>query len=310
MSAMQNAFAAVGCIVLIALAGTAVYVAGLLRDEHLPLLSKLVIKVALPCMIVENILGQYTPESLAQNATALLASFVSVAITLLLSVPLGKLLRLPKERLGAFTAMFSFSNSVFIGVPVSRALFGDAVIPYTLLYYIANTLLFWSAGYMLMCRWGARGASPKWRLNAPLVVIACCVALVYLRFSPPAFFMDACGYLGDLVTPLSLLYTGATIARMIRARKLRWERGYLAVCAGRFLICPCLLVLCALLLDVPNATTHVLLVQAGMPVMTQTALVADSVGADGEYVAGGMALTTILSLAAIPLYMLLIETAL
>ena len=68
---MQNAFTAVGCILLIGLAGAAVYLLGWVRNEHLPLLSDLVIKVALPCMIVSNVLGQYTPESLAENLPAL-----------------------------------------------------------------------------------------------------------------------------------------------------------------------------------------------------------------------------------------------
>lgn len=44
--------------------------------------------------------------------------------------------------------------------------------------------------------------------------------------------------------------------------------------------------------------------------MTQTALVAASTGSDEEYAAGGTALTTVLSLLMIPLYMLLIERVL
>lgn len=51
-------------------------------------------------MIFNNILGQYTPESLAENAPALLAAFVSVILTLVIALPLGKLLKLPGERLG------------------------------------------------------------------------------------------------------------------------------------------------------------------------------------------------------------------
>ena len=39
MNAMQNAFNAVGCILLMGLAGAAVYLAGWVRDEHLSLLS-------------------------------------------------------------------------------------------------------------------------------------------------------------------------------------------------------------------------------------------------------------------------------
>ena len=311
MGAMQNAFTAVACILLLALTGAAIYLAGWLRDDHLPLLSTLVIKVALPCMIFNNILGQYTPESLVENAPALLAAFVSVILTLVIALPLGKLLKLPGERLGPFVVMFAFSNSVFIGVPVSRALFGEEATPYTLLYYIANTSLFWGVGFPLMRKWGGATPSGKRRLPpAPLIVFLACVALVFLRFSPPQFLMDTCGYLGNLVTPLSLLFIGAVMARMVRRRSFRWEKGYLAATLGRFIVCPALLLLCVLIFPMGDMSRDVLMVQAGMPVMTQTALVAASTGSDEEYAAGGTALTTLLSLLMIPLYMLLIERVL
>ena len=311
MGAMQNAFTAVACILLLALTGAAIYLAGWLRDEHLPLLSGLVIKVALPCMILNNVLGQYTPESLAENLPALAAALLSVLLTLLIALPIGKALKLPGPRLGVFVVMFAFSNSVFIGVPVSRALFGEEATPYTLLYYIANTSLFWGVGFPLMRKWGGATPSGKRRLPpAPLIVFLACVALVFLRFSPPQFLMDTCGYLGNLVTPLSLLFIGAVMARMVRRRSFRWEKGYLAACVGRFIVCPGLMLACALIARVPDLPRDVLLVQAGMPVMTQTALVAATTGSDEEYAAGATALTTVLSLLMIPLYMLLIEKVL
>ena len=108
---MQNAFNAVGCILLLALAGAGVYLLGWVRDGHLPLLSALVIKVALPGMIVDNVLGQYTPESLLANLPALAAAFISVILTLLLALPLGRLLKLPRRRLGVFAVMFAFSTA-------------------------------------------------------------------------------------------------------------------------------------------------------------------------------------------------------
>ena len=53
----------------------------------------------------------------------------------------------------------------------------------------------------------------------------------------------------------------------------------------------------------PELMTNVLIVQAGMPVMSQTPIVAGSMGSDEEYAAGNVALTTLLSLIAIPVYM-------
>lgn len=201
---------------------------------------------------------------------ALWPRLASIAVTMALAVPLGRLLRLPPKRLGVFVAMFSLSNSVFIGVPVSKALFGESVIPYTLLYYIANTTVFWSAGFALMRRWG--GATPQARRlpPAPLVVFFVCVGLIFARFSPPAFLLSACRYLGNLVTPLSLLFIGAVMMRMIRcalfplgARLSGGGGGAVCGLAG-------VLLAAAALLNVTGIMRDVLMVQAAMPVMSQT----------------------------------------
>ena len=57
------------------------------------------------------------------------AAMLGVLMTLLLSLALAALLRLPRERWGVFVAMAAFSNTLFIGLPVSSQLFGDACIP-------------------------------------------------------------------------------------------------------------------------------------------------------------------------------------
>jgi predicted permease len=56
----------------------------------------------------------------------------------------------------------------------------------------------------------------------------------------------------------------------------------------------------------PEIMTKVLIVQAGMPIMSQPPIVAGSMGSDEEYAAGAVALTTLLSLAAVPVYMMIL----
>ncbi len=48
------------------------------------------------------------------------AALLGVLTTLFLSLALATLLRLPRERWGVFVAMTAFSNTLFIGLPVSH----------------------------------------------------------------------------------------------------------------------------------------------------------------------------------------------
>lgn len=326
---------------------------GWLKDEHGELLSRLVVKVALPCMIISNIFTKFTRDSLISSIVGVVMPFASIIVTLLIGQVFIKLFRIPKGRRGVFNCMFTFSNSVFIGVPVSQALFGEEVIPYTLLYYIANTSLFWTVGYSMMRKDGGKAAEkasfgmiPKYLsvkmkdksaktapeyaparaalnklskvLPVPLVFFVGCVVLLLMGFTPPKFLGDAAKYVGNLVTPMSLFYTGMILMRMIKQKRIRWQKGYEWILTGRFAVSPLLLLGSAFVINMiadstglaalkaPELMRNALLIQAAMPVMSQTPIVAAASGSDEEFAAGGIALTTALSLVFIPLYMYVI----
>lgn len=295
-----------------------------IKDEHSTLISTLVVKVALPCMIISNIFNKFTRESLVSSVVGIIIPFLSLIVTYFIGLLITKIAKIPKGRKGVFVCMFTFSNSVFIGVPVSRALFGEEVIPYTLLYYIANTSLFWTIGHSLMSKDG--GVEEKRDLKdklkrvfpIPLIFFLGSVIVLLCGLKPPKFIMDAAGYVGNLVTPMSLFYTGIIIMRMIRAKHIRWQRGYELILLGRFLFAPVLLIGSVLLMNLiagvsgaealkaPELMRNALIIQAAMPVMSQTPIVAASCGSDEEFAAGGIAITTALSLVFIPLYMYII----
>jgi predicted permease len=106
-----------------------------------------------------------------------------------------------------------------------------------------------------------------------------------------------------MTTPLSMLFIGIVISR-VEWRKLRLERDLLLVLAGRFLVSPLLLVLAVRPFGLPLLMKEVFLVQAAMPAMTQTPILAAAYGADAEYAGLATSLSTVLGLVTIPLCML------
>ena len=288
--------------------GMLLYHIGWLKSEHEPLLSTLVVRFALPFMIIDNLFSQFTKEGLLSNLVGLLIPWVSLLATWAFGMILARLKNIPKGRRGVFCCMFTFSNSVFIGVPVSLALFGNEALPYTLLYYIANTSLFWSLGHAAMCRDSHQESklNLKKLLPLPLLVFFASVILILLGIRLPPFVLGASQYIGRLVTPLSMLFIGAMLMRMIKSKMIRWESDYFFVLAGRFLVAPALFLGCSRFIPMTPLMRNALLIQASMPVMSQTPIVAAAAGADAEYAAGGIAATTLGSLLSLPAYMALI----
>ena len=281
---------------------------GWLKDEHAEVVSRLVVSVGLPALIIHNIFTEFTRDDLISSAVGILVPVISILITGLIALLAARAFKIPKARRGVFVCMVTFSNSVFIGVPVSLALFGAEAMPYALLYYIANTSIFWSWGYAMM-RADAGQKGPldlKKLLPLPLVTFAAAILLVLLGVRLPTFVLDAAKYVGNLVTPLSMIFTGMVLIRMLKRGGIRWQKGYLAVLLGRFLLAPGLLLLTALFFPAaPELMRNALLIQAAMPVMSQTPIVAKACGGDDEYAAGGVLVTALFSLLAIPGYMAL-----
>lgn len=149
-------------------------------------------------------------------------SLIYPALTMLFLFALGlvflKLLKTAPGRRGIFLVMFSFSNTTFIGLPVNVSLFGEASVPYVVLFYTVNTLLFWTIGINAIRKDDPSGHTRgsvadgiKRIVSPPLVAFLVSIALIVLDIRMPRFVMDSAGYLGSLTTPLSMLFMGIII---------------------------------------------------------------------------------------------------
>jgi predicted permease len=281
------------------------------------LISRLVVNVALPAYMISNLMGGYDRPKLLSMLPGLPVPFAVMIASYLVAIGVAAVLRVRKDRRGAFQSMFSLSNSVFIGLPVNLLLFGDASLPFALLYYIANTTLFWTIGvYGIAVDGAVRNGTQKPSLvsasglrrilSPPLLGFLTAVILILLGIKLPKSIMDTCKYLGNMTTPLSMLFVGIVIAR-VEWKKLRFEKDYIAILAGRFIVTPVLMVLAVRWLDLPVLMKQVFLMQATMPAMTQTPILAEAYNSDTEYAAIGTSLTTVASMITIPLYMTLIN---
>ncbi|MEG0767690.1 MAG: AEC family transporter, partial [Clostridia bacterium] len=113
-------------------------------------------------------------------------------------------------------------------------------------------------------------------------------------------------YVGNMVTPLSMFFIGATLYRM-HCDGFHWEKGYGWVLAGRFVLAPAILLGSSTLLGLSPLMRDAFFLQAAMPSQTQNAIVADTSGADTAYATGAIALSTLCSLFFIPLYAIFLQ---
>ncbi len=309
---MGNAVQIVLTLLLLMAAGYFLAARGILNEKASKFLSKLVLWIGVPASTVNNMFTSFRADMLQNAGMGILAPFASNLLAFLAAVAVGRLLRVKKGRRGIFYLMFAFSNTIFIGLPVCQALFGDASIPYALFYYMGNTTLVWTIGIYFVQKDNPAQAGGKFSilgtlqkvLSPGIVSFAVSLALVLLGVRLPLFLTKACGYLAATCTPMALLFIGYILWKT-GLRNLHFEKDTWGVLLGRILVGPALAYAACAALGAPADMSQVFIVQAAMPAMSNAPILAEAYGSDSAFGAETMAITTLLSLVTMPLLMLL-----
>ena len=225
---------------------------GWFDDKSRGLLAKLVTQVALPCYMLYTITQRFTAADLLKMLPALRFPALSMVILLGIATGVARIFAVRQDRRGLFISMFFNSNTIFVGLPINQALFGDASIPYVLIYYMCNTTFFWTLGTYLIQRDGEGEAqfdlktSLKKVFSPPLMGFLLGLVLVMLQIKLPAFLASDLQYLGNLTTPLSMIFIGLSVSH-VGVKQLVLGKDQLLILLGRFLVAPLLMAIHRLL---------------------------------------------------------------
>lgn len=309
---LLNAFGSIFSIVIMIAIGWLLTKKKWIDKSGAKLFAKIVINVALPTFMISSLMKDFDRARLLSLGKGIIVPFLSIGITYLIGKLFVKVFNVTKKRRGSFASMFFVSNSVFIGLPVNLALFGSECAPYVLIYYMANTTFFWTIGAFEISKDGT-GESGKFLslatlkriFSPPLMGFSVAIILILFAIPVPKFLMDTCKYLGNLTTPLSMLFIGNTIY-YVDLKGIRFDKDVWGILLGRFIVSPLLVVLLCKFIPLPQIMKNIFIIQAAMPVMTATAIVSKSHNADYQYAAIMFAISTLLCLFLIPIYKILL----
>ena len=277
------------------------------------LFSKYTVNVAVPCFMFYNMVDVCgSREKLASLLSGLPFPVLIVCSSFAFGMLLAHLLKVAPQRKGVFLNVITFSNVVFVGLPVVSALFGDDGLPYAMIYYLANTLFFWSGGVWLLKRYGDgfSGSSPvqviKGIFSPPIIGMLLGVVAVLLGLRLPDFLYRPIIMLKNTATPIAMLFIGSVI-RSTGMDAVEHVRELAAVLLVRFFLTPLLVAALAAAFHMELMMQEVFVLLSAMPAMTQLGVMAKESGSDYGFAALLITLTTAVSMVIIPLYMALME---
>lgn len=297
MNALSHALTSVAIIFLLTATGYFCAAKGWMSEESKRFLSKLLMNIAVPAMVVYGFKQNLSLELLESSGKMLLAGFCACAVDFALAFALGRALRLPRKKLGVFVMMCSVSNCIFIGLAMCTELFGEVCLPQVMLYWVVSTC-FMQLGGISLIRWSGTGGAFTGKtvldlLKTPSILATIVsVGLVVFEIPVPGIVMSYCKYLNGIVTPLALLLTGYII-HDIGLKRLRLDSLLTIVMGFRFVAAPVICLGFCVLFGVTGLARNVYLVEAAMPVVTQTVVAAAAYGGDEELAAQGAAISTL-----------------
>ena len=309
MSLFLTSITSIIPIIAIIVLGYILQVRGWFGDDFGPNLSRLIMNVALPASIFVSVMKYLTLDKLISLSGGLLYTFVAFILGYIVAYITVILFKVRSGRRGTMINTFVNANTIFIGLPLNVALFGDQALPYFLIYYITNTISTWTLGVYLMTSDSKSGQSKKtskfdWKklLPAPLVGFLVALLFLLLRISIPDFVTNTLTYVGNIVTPLSLIYIGIVLAKA-GLNTIAFDKDTIVTLVGRFILAP-LIMLLVLKFFAPNMAIvefKTFMIQSATPALAVLPILANQGKGDVEFSTNVVTLSTVLVIVVIPI---------
>lgn len=272
-------------------------------------LSKLIMNVAMPVSIFVSVLKYLTLEKLISLSGGLIYTFIAFALGYIVAFLSVKVLKVAPGRRGTVINTFVNANTIFIGLPLNIALFGDDALAYFLIYYITNTISTWTLGVFLMTSDSKDGKKKQeskfnWKklLPAPLLGFIVSVVFLVINISLPSYVSNTLSYVGGLTTPLSLIYIGIVLAKA-GIKTIHFDKDSILALVGRFILSPLLmfLVLKWIAPQMATAEYQTFMIQSATPALAVLPILANQGDGDVEFSTNIVTLSTILFVIVIPI---------
>ena len=293
---------------------------GIIDDVASKKLSKLILWVGQPALLAGSLAGaEYNEENLKTALIMIVLGFIFhfllAAISYLFALPLYK--NIDEQKLSEFG--FMFTNCAFIGFPIFEALLPGRGQFMASFLCVSFNILLWTWGLIIM---GRKRNDIKLTVKKALVnfgTIPCVIGFAFFLLKAPAvgfelpeFITKALQYISNLCTPISVLVTGARIATQSPKKIfLNWKIYYFnAIKLIAFPLLICLLSkLVLILVPIEGLEIYAIFVTAAasLPTASSVTMMAENYGLDSGYSSLTVGTTSILSVATIPMTMMIAQ---
>ncbi len=268
-------------------------------------LSTVLMWVFLPAVVFDVFYKNFTVKNLTTALPYLIAGLVVMFVCLAVFHPI---LKRYKDRITRNTYLYSmmFTNMAYMGFPLIQGVFPNLYL-FFVVFTIGLHVYIFTVGTVMFAPEGQK-LSLKGLLSpimiALFVGLLCGPIFDLADAKLPSFIEKIIGTAAGCMSPIAMLITGITLARLPLSKLFTCKGVYLFT-AIRLLIIPAVFgviaYLCHLLFALPIGVVQVTIIYCALPMGLNTVVFAEANGGDGTLGAQCAFISHILSLATLPL---------
>ena len=289
------------------LMGFIIVKAGIVKDEDSKVLSKIVLYLIIPCVIIKAFQVDYTSKTVNGLLLALAASVALQIVLLGVISVMGRLFHLNEVEI----ASVYYSNSGNLIVPIVTFILGQEWVLYGCVFMSVQLIFLWTHCKKII----SRESSYDWKkivLNLNIISIFVGILLFFTGIRLPALVNNTLHSVGSMVGPASMIVTGMLFAgmdfRQIFANKRIYFVTFLRLIAVPLMALVLLKIshLADLSADGPTLILIVFLAVITPSASTVTQM-CQVYGNDSRYASAINVVTTLASIVTMPLMVMLLQ---
>ena len=278
----------------------------MLSHEGLNALSRLLIQVIFPALILTQMLQNFSFNLYPDWWTFPLISLAITAGGLIVGWALLKFLKAKTHKL-QFLSLVAFQNSGYLPLAMAAAIFSgrqtDNIFIFIFLFLLGFDLVAWSLGIHLL----TYEKQAKFRLRSifspPVVANLASLALVALGLNKliPAGIFKPLQMVGNCTLPLAMLVVGGNIA-LAQLKNIDKKTVFIFL-LGKLIILPALGLVVVLKLALPHLLGFLIVMQLAMPSATSLSVMIRHYKKEDALISQGVFFSHIFSFFTIPLFL-------
>ena len=294
-------------IFLLIVIGAVVKRLRVVTDDVIREVGSLVLNVTLPAFLITSMNMEFSPSVLKSSAIFIVISLSVYVFGILMVKPATWLLKVDGKAMDVYEYIILFSNFGYMGYPVIDLIYGSQGVFYAAIYNLPFSFLVWTHGVHVLKRHtdSAGSHSKRFHINASLVAIVTGFILFLLSVDLPAPIFDALALVGSMTTPLSMMFIGFILADS-DFKQLTMDWKVYAFSVLRLLIMPVCVYLVLTTMGFEGLLLGVPVVISAMPAAANSAVIAAQYGSDYQLASRAIFISTLLSIATIPLFVALL----